>query len=173
MNREKIIKMLRKFTMTLLITVAIVFGGNLNTHQKYSTLSYKPTMECVTTSAMVTGKVTGTNAPHGWYMERLNNLANAHGKQLHIISGYRSIEEQTVLYNNSDKSGRLVAPPGYSRHNAGLAVDVTSEWAKNLTNPELAKYGLHKPMCYENWHIEPLETQGKSTQQLIQQYGRP
>jgi len=173
MNREKIIKMLRKYMITLLITLQMfTFVSSLNISRIPSTLS-KPTTECVTTSAMVTGKVTGTNAPHGWYIDRLNNLATAHNKQLHIISGYRSVEEQAVLWNNSDKSGKLVAPPGFSRHNAGLAVDVTSEWAKNLTNPELAPYGLHKPMVYEDWHIEPLETQGKSTQQLIQQYGRP
>jgi len=173
MNREKIKKILREYIITLLITIQMfTFMGNLNMPLKHLNLS-KPTTECITTSTMVTGKVTGTSAPHGWYIDRLNNLANAPNKQLNIISGYRSVEEQTILWNNSDKSGRLVAPPGFSRHNAGLAVDVTSEWAKNLTNPELAAYGLHKPMCYESWHIEPLETQGKSTQQLIQQYGRP
>jgi hypothetical protein len=40
-----------------------------------------------------------------------------------------------------------------------LAVDVNG-WALYLSNNVLEKYGLYKPMSYENWHIEPIETKG-------------
>jgi len=122
---------------------------------------------------MLTGKISGELAPHAWYLNRLNNLATAHNKKLNIFSGYRSFELQQQLFNNSDKTGRMVAPAGRSRHQAGLAIDCDTKWVTELTNEELAKYGLHKPMSYENWHIEPIETMGKSTEQLIVCYGIP
>ena len=121
---------------------------------------------------MLTGKVGGQYAIHPYFQNRLNNLATAYNKKLNIFSGYRSNELQRQLFNNSDRSGKMVAPPGKSRHNCGLAVDCDG-WAKQLTNKELAKFGLYKPMGYEDWHIEPIETKGKSTAQLITQYGLP
>lgn len=27
-----------------------------------------------------------------------------------------------------------------------------------MSNEELSQYGLYKPMDYENWHLEPVET---------------
>lgn len=91
-------------------------------------------------------------------LDRLETLGKAKGKTINISSGYRTIEEQTTLWNNSDKSGKMVAEPGKSRHNYGLAVDVSDNWIKQMSSKELEKYGLHKPMSYENWHIEPIET---------------
>jgi len=122
---------------------------------------------------MLTGKVSGENAPHSWYLNRLNNLATAYKQKLNVYSGFRTVELQRQLFNDSDKSGKMVASPGNSRHNAGLAVDCDSQWVKDLSNKELAKYGLYKPMDYENWHIEPIETKGKSTESIIAQYGIP
>ena len=102
----------------------------------------------------------------------LNNLAQAHNKKLNVVSGYRSYEKQKQMFDNSDRSGKMVARAGCSRHQAGLAVDVGG-WATELTNKQLAPYGLHKPMSWENWHIEPTETKGLSTKQIIAKYGVP
>jgi len=44
--------------------------------------------------------------------------------QLGLTSGYRSIARQRELWNASDKSGHMVAAPGHSRHNFGLAADL-------------------------------------------------
>jgi len=121
---------------------------------------------------MLTGKVSGQYAPHAWYLNRLNNLARGYNKKINVFSGYRSVELQRQLFNDSDRSGKMVANAGQSRHNAGLAVDVDG-WVTELNNDQLAKYGLYKPMDYENWHIEPIETKGKSTEQLIAKYGTP
>lgn len=41
-----------------------------------------------------------------------------------VMSGYRSLEEQTQLWNTHLAGGPLAAPPGKSAHNFGLAVDV-------------------------------------------------
>jgi hypothetical protein len=121
---------------------------------------------------MLIGKVSGDDSSHIWFTNRLNELAKAHNKKLVIVSGYRSYEKQQEMFNNSDRSGKFVARAGCSRHNAGLAVDV-SDWATKLTNKQLEQFGLYKPMEYENWHIEPIETRGLSTKQIIAKYGLP
>ncbi len=67
--------------------------------------------------------------------------AEAEGIYFDLISGYRSVDTQTRLYNakvgeyvsegfsreDAEKeAARWVAPPGYSEHNTGLAVDIVS-----------------------------------------------
>lgn len=99
------------------------------------------------------------------FANRLAGLAASRGQKIHITSGYRSIEEQRVLWENSDKTGKWVAAPYKSRHNYGLAID-TSSFPKYMSNAELAKFGLYKPMPYEDWHIEPVETKGKKAEEL-------
>lgn len=41
-----------------------------------------------------------------------------------VLSGYRSLEEQQVLWEKYKAGGPRAAPPGKSAHNFGLAVDV-------------------------------------------------
>lgn len=91
-----------------------------------------------------------------------------------IASGYRSNEAQAILVLEAIRDNQgyyelnggaynangqcMVAPAGASWHNYKVAVDVASEWAKSLTNEYLAPFGLFKPMDYEPWHIQPIET---------------
>lgn len=90
-------------------------------------------------------------------------------KGLGIYSGYRSTETQATLFANSDGSGKMVARPGHSLHEQGLAADLSYngvslakappeviEWVKE----NVGKVGLKLPMSYENWHVEPIETRG-------------
>jgi hypothetical protein len=63
------------------------------------------------------------------------------------------------VYNSAGKC--IVGKPGTSRHQFGLAAD-GSGWVKLLTNADLAPFGLWKPMSYESWHIEPIETRKAS-----------
>jgi peptidoglycan LD-endopeptidase CwlK len=51
-------------------------------------------------------------------------LLNAKGIDAKIISGYRTYEEQSVLYAKYKNGGAQAAPPGYSNHNFGLAFDI-------------------------------------------------
>lgn len=112
---------------------------------------------------------------------RLAYLASIRNRILPITSGFRSIEEQInaqktaladnpVYYQTADggvwkpvkggKDQRMVAPAGSSSHNWGLAIDSSSTWLSAMTNAELKQFGLRKPMNYENWHVEPIETAG-------------
>lgn len=76
-----------------------------------------------------------------------------------ITSGYRSYAEQQRIWNNTspERRGKYVAAPGHSRHQYKIAADVKG-WLMYVTNIQLEKYGLWKPMSYENWHVEPIET---------------
>jgi hypothetical protein len=65
-----------------------------------------------------------------------------------IISGHRSIEEQSKLYERHKRGGPLAAPPGKSYHNFGSAVDISfiDPNGKTITdedNPELFR-AMHK-----------------------------
>jgi hypothetical protein len=83
--------------------------------------------------------------------------------QLGLTSGYRSIDRQRQLWEASDKSGHMVAAPGHSRHNFGLAADLygfgtgggnVSSEARDWVHQNAPAYGLAFPMSYEPWHIQ-------------------
>ena len=101
------------------------------------------------------------------FLAKLSRLAQSRGVTLNIDDGFRTYAEQQELWNKSDMTGKWVAAPGTSRHEAGYAID--AEWAKSMTDEELAAFGLYRPMPYEPWHVEPIETRGKSTAELMEQ----
>lgn len=102
--------------------------------------------------------------------------APAHIREgLGLGSAYRSNERQKELFENSDKSGKMVAfPAGYekpdgsiakgSNHLHGRAVDLTYNGSRldkapkevrDWVHQNAANYGLRFPMSWEQWHIEP------------------
>lgn len=92
------------------------------------------------------------------FSERLNALVAA-VPGLSISSGFRSVAQQAGLYQNAIKkygspeaARKWVAPPGKSRHNMGLAADLSGnlELAQKLA----PQFGLSFPMSYEPWHVE-------------------
>jgi hypothetical protein len=88
---------------------------------------------------------------------------------LQVGSGFRSIERQRELWENSDKSGKWVAAPGRSFHNSGEAIDIhyngqrldkAPPEVRQWVNDNARKYNLYFPMGHEPWHIEPVGTRG-------------
>lgn len=102
----------------------------------------------------------------GDFNSRLSQLIRDSGGKIKVGSGYRSIAEQTKIYNDW-KAGKHPAPrvakPGSSNHNHGLAADLQflSPEAKAYAHANAAKYGLRFPMGDEPWHIEPLDARAK------------
>lgn len=93
------------------------------------------------------------------FLARLGAWNQALGGRYWVNSGYRSVEEQWRLWNASDKTGRMVAYPGRSRHNAGTAADLAP--STTPAHRALARaFGLYFPMSYEPWHIQPLARGG-------------
>lgn len=69
-------------------------------------------------------------------LEAFNQMksdAKKEGIIINIRSGFRSYETQETLYNNYiardglEKASRYSAKPGYSEHQTGLAIDITTE----------------------------------------------
>jgi hypothetical protein len=84
-------------------------------------------------------------------------------RELGLTSGYRSPEQQQILWNASDKTGHTVARPGRSKHQHGTAADLAgfgvggngvSQSTKDWVHANAKAHGLYFPMSYEPWHIQ-------------------
>ena len=84
------------------------------------------------------------------------------GQKLRITDAFRSREEQARLFALKP---HLAAPPGRSRHEKGIAIDMDSAQANQLyTSGLMEKHGFYRPMYppwgggpgkkSEPWHIE-------------------
>lgn len=81
-------------------------------------------------------------------MKYLNNLLDdfyeaTKKDDVLVCSGYRSIAEQTTIYENRDDAKEWVASPGYSEHHTGYAVDfsIFSNFGINTDYTGKGKYG--------------------------------
>lgn len=70
---------------------------------------------------------------------RLRTAASADGVSLEIVSAFRGVDRQAEIVRNKLARGfsmqeilAVSAPPGYSEHHTGCAVDVTTEGASPL-----------------------------------------
>jgi len=99
------------------------------------------------------GKPTSKATGHAFL--KMQKAAHEAGVYLAINSGFRTMSEQQYFYNcyktGKCNNGNLAAKPGYSNHQSGLALDLTtSSWlAKNA-----GKYGFIRTVPSEAWHYE-------------------
>jgi hypothetical protein len=86
---------------------------------------------------------------------KMKAAATRAGVPLAIRSGFRTQEEQKHFYgcyvSKRCNGGRLAAKPGFSNHQDGRALDLTtSRWlAKNASS-----FGFVRTVKRENWHYE-------------------
>ena len=84
------------------------------------------------------------------------------GKKITVTDAFRSSEEQARLYAMKP---HLAAPPGRSRHEKGMAMDIDTPQANQLyASGLMEKYGFYRPMYppwgggpgrkTEGWHLE-------------------
>ncbi len=79
----------------------------------------------------------------------LSHMAGALGININVNSGFRSRAEQAALFAASDGSGHMVAAPGSSHHELGIAADISP-----APHGKESRFGLKYPMSWEPWHIE-------------------
>jgi hypothetical protein len=86
-------------------------------------------------------------------------------KELGLTSAFRSHQRQQELWDASDKSGKMVAKPGTSKHESGTAADLlgfglkgggnaVSQATRDWVKANAGKYNLAFPMDYEPWHVQ-------------------
>jgi hypothetical protein len=103
-------------------------------------------------------------------MHRLDALAKDYGKKMQITDGGRTYAQQVDVRRRKPS---LAAKPGNSNHEIGTAVDVASQWVRNLSNAQLKKYGLYKSALSkgETWHVDLVENDGRSNRDTVKLLG--
>lgn len=90
--------------------------------------------------------------------------ADRAGIEIKIRSGFRTYAKQAKLYKQYRKGeGNLAAPPGFSNHESGRALDlnVTSSKTRNWLEAHGNMYGFHRTVPGEAWHWEYLGDEDK------------
>jgi hypothetical protein len=91
---------------------------------------------------------------------RANALVAQSDGRIWIESGDRDTETQTRLWNEAvakygeEEARDWVAPPGYSFHEKGQAIDFGGDM--KLLAQLAPQFGLWQPMSWEEWHWEPI-----------------
>lgn len=96
-------------------------------------------------------------------LKAVNRMIADSGGKAKINSRRRSTKRQAQLweaalkkYGSPEKARKWVAPPGKSKHEHGLAIDLgyadaaTRKWFHD----NAARYGLEFPLSNEPWHVE-------------------
>lgn len=98
------------------------------------------------------------------FQSKLRAFIEASEGRLWLNSGFRSHEKQEQLwqaalakYGDPEVADDWVARPGESDHEDGLAGDLgfKDDAARAWAHANAARFGLHFPMSWEPWHIEP------------------
>jgi len=88
---------------------------------------------------------------------RMRDAAKRAGVNIVVVSGFRTMAKQRELYK-AYKAGRgnLAAPPGFSNHQSGHALDLNAKapgvykWLAN----NAPRFGFRRTVPSENWHWE-------------------
>jgi len=114
----------------------------------------------------------------------VNQVCNDFKRDAECSAGYRTLEcqkatarlvleqnkgsyqsEDGSVYIGSGSSRKCLASAyGKSNHCFGIAMDING-WFESLSNEQLEKYGLIKPIYYEPWHVQLIELSGISYEQ--------
>jgi len=119
------------------------------------------------------------------FASRLDAFMREANGRVEIVSGYRSIERQTELWDRElaewiakgypseadgatgpntaeEMADNWVARPGHSNHQHGLACDISfvDDEAEAWAHANAHRFGLEFPMDWEPWHIEPIGLAG-------------
>lgn len=103
----------------------------------------------------------------GFYLRRdaaeafikMQLAASSAGARLTVTSAFRTFEQQQQLFNaHQEGTGSLAAAPGFSNHQAGIAVDIETAIGRNAAfewlTENAATYGFRRTVASEPWHWE-------------------
>ena len=110
------------------------------------------------TLVTVDGKKVEKSTANAYYV--MAQAASAAGVNLKVVSGFRTMSEQTYFYNcyiNCNcNSCNLAAKPGYSNHQSGHAADLNTaaSGVYSWLSSHAASYGWKRTVSSEPWHWE-------------------
>jgi hypothetical protein len=110
---------------------------------------------CITT---VDGKLVEVNTARAYL--RMKRAAKRRGISLWINSGFRTMAQQRYFWNcyrtKKCNGGNLAAPPGYSNHQSGHALDLntSSGGVYSYLANHGKSYGFRRTVPSEKWHWE-------------------
>jgi hypothetical protein len=107
---------------------------------------------CIT---YIDGKAVEVNTARAFV--KMRAAAKRHGVYIHVVSGFRTMAQQRYLYHlYKTGRGNLAAPPGYSNHQSGHALDLNTS-ARGVYS-YLANHGkayrFKRTVPSEAWHWE-------------------
>jgi len=135
--------------------------------------------ELVNVGPNLFGKIQQLSEVTALNWENLVNSARKNKISLLMVSGYRSFDYQAQLIQNKLDKGMIIedilkvnAPPGFSQHHAGIAIDIATIGVRPLTEDfdsslafawllqNAANFGFSMPytknnifgFIYEPWH---------------------
>lgn len=94
--------------------------------------------------------------------KQVAGLVQASNGRVRLVSGHRTLEQQTALYQEAAKrygdqyANQWVADPASSNHVKGAAADLAGDIA--LLGKLAPQFGLTTPMGWEPWHVEMAST---------------
>jgi hypothetical protein len=112
----------------------------------------RPTRICLST---VDGKAIEQKTALAY--AKMRAAAKRAGVNLVVVSGFRTMQRQRQLYALYKRGrGNLAAPPGFSNHQSGLALDLNAK-ARGVNawlSRNASAYGFRRTVPSENWHYE-------------------
>eukprot|EP00753_Platysulcus_tardus_P018956 PLAT7034.4.p2 GENE.PLAT7034.4~~PLAT7034.4.p2 ORF type:complete len:482 (+),score=190.44 PLAT7034.4:69-1514(+) len=128
--------------------------GSRSTYKAYRRGSYIGTIQTV--------KLQGKNVEVGTACAFKTMSAGFGGRGLTINSGFRTMAQQEYLYNcyrtKRCNNGNLAARPGYSNHQNGIALDLSTGGASGapyrFLKSSASRYGFVRTVGSEIWHWE-------------------
>ena len=108
--------------------------------------------------------VAGPDRLHPELASALARLVDASQGRVYLVSGYRSTEHQSALwqdalarYGSPEAADDWVARPGTSMHERGLAVDLGGDLELAASLVERLGLPLSRPLANEPWHFELID----------------
>ncbi len=143
-SKDNIASRLKRFFRHIIMIVILLFciiGGFTLVKYHFPTL----------TASIVQPAIPAPTALDPNFLTQVNECfiptAAVYGYTLRIASGFRSLADQSVIYDSGRTvDGHIVswAEPGKSIHNYGFAVDVVDRWrGYNIDFDKLAKIGAY------------------------------
>lgn len=125
--------------------------------------AYEPPSVEFSGSSLPTGPGDGEGMSEATFNSQLQKMIKDAPGKISITSGKRDRAKQEQLwedalekYGDPEIADNWVARPGTSKHETGLAADLSfaDDATKQWFHQNAEKYGLYFPMSHEPWHIQ-------------------